>query len=283
MKASKWYVPGVVLLSATCLVYCGKPLLQPSHSGVTEAQAQADLSVRLVKTQEVRAHINAVRDAIRPVESILHDLGKAIDLKVDQKPGTSVATILDRLERVLREAAKGFVATHGDGSWELDRPSPFADLPSRSGCSGSRIRVSGQKIQDGEEITIAFSGCTRPSDYETLAVIDVRANGDREISLSASTFENIHHETINLDPCTLKVDGAGNTDFRCNPMTFVSNEQTINIDHLEFRTDAQGTHASAHARLAHAERGLLGTAFLSLEPNRPVDVRVCTKGESCGG
>jgi hypothetical protein len=279
MKVSKW-VPCVILASASlCLTYCGKPILQASHSQLSEQQAQADLELRLTKTEEVKAQIKGIRQALEPVEALLHDLGKAVHLKLNNDNG--ISKILDRLQGNLRESLKGMIEMRGDGSWVLERRSPLADLEKQeSRCTYSRVRLEGKKIEGGEEITILASGCSS-LELEPLAVVRAKADGNRDVTLTGALLEDVHHEAVNLEPCKLKLEGK-TTDFRCKPMKFVSGSSVLSVDKLEFSNGPNGTSSSIHAELDDPARGgHLALADLNLEPNRPASVRVCTRGEPC--
>ena len=122
-----------------------------------------------------------------------------------------------------------------------------------------------------------MSDCAHPEAFQSLAMVTVRANGDREVAISAASFEGYHSQSFKLDPCRFDVASTGHSQLSCDPMEIVSGDLTVAIDHLELSTDDAGVHGVASAQLSHASRGLLGSFYGSIEPGQPVALRVCTR------
>jgi hypothetical protein len=285
MKVSihRWRNACVFALLTSCLFHCSKsaPVAQ---STVSESQAQADVQYRLTKTQQVRAQFASIQEKIRPFGSVLRDLGKAVDVKVDRHPGSVLAGLMDRLSQVLQSAVSGMVETHADGTWVIEHPAPLSLSSGQPGaCLHSHVRISGGKVPSGEQIVVAMSGCADPSAFETLATVVVGLDGSRLVTISSATFQNIQNPTVGFDPCTLSVGAAGDSELSCTPMTLVSGQESVELDRLELRSDSSGTHAAIHARLGDAEQGELGTIDLTIEPDAEPALRVCTRSAPCGG
>jgi len=270
---NRWSLLGVAFALASSLIHCSKSDLGPQPT-VTEQRAQADIEFRLTKTQQIRSLLGSLQDTVRPFALVLHDFGKAVDLKVDQHPGSVMAGLLDRLGLILQGAVNGMVEVYADGSWVLEHPASLALLTSgQSGsCARSHIRLSGLRVPTGEQIVVALSTCASPQVFETLATVLVGANGTRLVSISSATFQNLQNQSLSVDPCILSVDASNNSALSCSSLAFALGEETVSIENLDFHTDAQGTHAKVR----------IGTAVLVSEPNEPIDVRTCAVGQSCG-
>lgn len=282
MKASKHLVSGFLILSALGAAGCSQPIQPTAYSRVSESDAQADMDARLARTHEVRIQLDAIRKALKPVEALLKDLGKAVDLKVEERPGYALTGILDKLENAIREASRGLAQRQEDGSWVIERPSPMALLAGQQGaCARSRVRVTGTQIDDGQNLVIAMSDCTHPEQFETLASVFARMNGDREIEISAASFTGLHSGTINLHPCKLVIDKNEFAQMSCDPMAIYSRDMAFMIERLEFNDSPLGVSGEIFATLEHWERGRLGSARARFEPNRPVEFRVCTRSSPC--
>lgn len=274
MKATQWLAMGGMIVCALGLVYCGKPTLVADNSTITEEAAQVDLESRLEKTREIQLRIKGIRDAIDPIKRALRDLGKAIDLHVDERPGQALAGLLDRLETVLKESTSGLIEHRGQGRWALERPNPLS-------CDGGRVRLDGRPIERGEEFVVSLSECTAPEEFMPIAELRAEINGERHLVISASAIDSRHRETIDLKPCTLYTNAARHVHFSCKPLRLRSGENRMVVDRLEYVNDATGRHANVHVRISHPTRGELGTAELTVKPGKAPVIRVCTQGESC--
>jgi hypothetical protein len=280
MRFSKWMSVPVVLAATFGLVYCGKPVLQASHTSLDENQAQGELDLRLAKTEEVKSQVKEIRKALRPVQSLLHDLGKLIDLKVhsQDKPGEHLAGVLKQLEELLQLATHDLVTKQADGSWMMWTSTRF------NGVEGG-IGLLGKKIENGEEMTLLYTPTTN-SEAVRLAVIRVAANGSRELSLSASLFDDKLRKPVRSgspgDPCHLSMEPNGAAQLDCEPMNLHSGSTYVGLDRLEFRNDpSRGASASALAYVYHLDHGMLASARLHLEPGKKAQIDVCGRDETC--
>jgi hypothetical protein len=266
-KSTRWVSSALVVSAALCLTYCGKSVTPPSHSNLTEGEAQQDLDLRLAKTQQLRSQVKSVLVSIKPIQSMMHDLGKDIDHKMEQQPGEALAYVLEKLRVSLHDSLSGLIKLNLDGSWTLDRPSPHPESPGHAGCDSSRVHLKGLRTGDGEAVTISLSQC-EATEFEDLAVLHLHNSGNKELTL--------------LQSCELRIDLNNVNDFRCNQVSLNSSKAVIDIQHFDYHSDTNGTHASLHAAVNGLDNSPLGTADLKLEPDHPIQIRVCIQGELCG-
>jgi hypothetical protein len=272
---------------ALLATHCSRGPLEVSRSKVSESQAQDELDLRVRQTEAVRAQVQRFREALAPVESVLRDLGRAIDMRVADRPGGVLATLLDRLESVLRGAVKGLVEEQAGGGWQIEQPSPLSMYDGQATfCSDARVRLTGTPSPSGGQIALALSDCAEPDTFHTLATIATRADHAQEIHLTAASFVGVQAlpNALPLGPCTLVLTDPQVIDLHCDPLSITSGELTAAVSTLEYHAHDDGIHAAIEATLTHSQRGDLGTRDTADKENKHrghVGCRCCGR-RRCG-
>jgi hypothetical protein len=284
MKPSTRRLIGFLILtslaSAAALSGCSRVQLPAAQSGTTEEEARKELEQRLLRSEEVSAHISEIRKALQPIEAAFRDMGKIVGVRLSGYPGGVLSGLLDRLDHALRNAGKGLVQKYPDGTWTIERPSPMALAPGQQGaCARSRVRVEGAKQSGSDTITVSMSECETPNQFERLAMILVRTNGDREVEIYTAALEGRRAETINVEPCHLRVEPKGESTLTCAPMVLESGKFRTDIEHLDVAVDARNLRADIRATIYYND---VIRARISLDPQHLIDDRiVCSRGEPC--
>jgi hypothetical protein len=268
---------GVLVLSG--LVSCAPAKLPPATVTVTNEEADLQLEQELKLSEDLRAQLDKIRKALRPIQGALRDLDKALSKQVsDERVEGALTGILERLEDALLRVRSGKVKKREDGSWIHERPSPLAMLPGTQGtCAGSRVRVVGEKASDIERITLSMSDCSRPDQFVDLASVEVRANGEREIEIAASAFQGVWRETVQMDRCRLHIDTSDYASLTCDPFETQLGELTATFSKLGLAVDQHGLYASTRVVLANARGDFERVVVASLAPQQEPVIRVCTR------
>lgn len=282
MKISTRHFVGLLLLSSiasSALVSgCSQGRLPEARSGVSEEEARKELEQRLLRSDEVNSHLNAIRKALQPIEAAFRDLGRVVELKLNGRPSGILGNLLDRLDVILRDAAKGLVRNYPGGKWTIERSVPQELLTRHNGaCAQGRIRVEGTNLSGAEVITISLSDCNKPDQFERIAKVVVHSNGNREVEISTAAFEGRRVETINIDPCHLRVEPKGYSELTCTPMVLESSDFMTEIEQLDVRGDSQSIRAEIRATISHRDFN----AKVSISPDHIPAISVCTRGEPC--
>lgn len=280
MKTSTRRFIGVLIFSSIALASCSRAKLPVARSGMTEAEAQTELEQRLLRSAEVRVHLDAIRKALEPIEAALRDVGKFVTVGGQAQSGDLLSKLMGRLEQSLRQAGKGVVQKRENGGWVIERPSPRAMEAGHQGsCARSRVRAENEKVDGTTKITVSMSSCESPETFQKLAVMVLQSNGDRSVDISLAAFAELQAETINLDPCKLHIEPKGDFELTCLPTNVRIGEASTMIEHLAIRGKAGTIQADLRATIRFAGKSVVKVIAA---PNATPRLDVCLQGgESC--
>lgn len=260
----------VIILTGLSLVRCnGKS--QPSNNSTSNENAQADLELRLKKTDEIRVQINSIRDALRPLESVLTDVSNALNAKItiDGKPADRFRNVVQRLREILKESTKSIVQYKPDGSWVIDRNVSLPLGREDYRCQTSQIEILGQRIQDHDQLTVTLTDCASP---KTMTVVEVSVYADRvDASFYPEVLDRLITPDVRIGQCSLHVR-KNDVELHCEPIEIKADAFATMVDPLDFTSNSNGI--DAMVKIVVRDRSDKFIADLELETHPGSSTRI---------
>jgi hypothetical protein len=232
----------MIILALTVIsAGCGKKAPFQSNLDISDEKAETVLKVRREKTEEIRGHLQALRDGLKPVTTALNDIGNLLGKNTNLDAATALASIFNRLDLILREAGKDIADVKGDGSWSFKRELKLT-LPSEVefGKLACGVNIQGNKLGDKEVASIQLMDCNTKF-WTEIASIDISTKDGIDIDLQTdelSKFLNtpfkLHlkdeYETAN---CRINLIQK-NVMVQCKPMSTNVKGMQLAIDDFYF-------------------------------------------------
>lgn len=276
-------IPGaIVVMIALSLGGCGKPLQQGSNNPGSNEDAQASLEIRLKKTEEVRVQLNSVRDALRPLDSVLTDVSNALNAKVtiDGKPSDRFRSVIERLREVLKESTKSIVQYNPDGSWVIERNVSLPLGREDYACRTSQIQILGHRVDDHDELNVSLMDCASP---ERLSLIDVEVHSDRiDVIFYPETLDKLIKPNIKIGQCSVRIR-KNETEVHCEPIEIRADAFTAVIDPLDFSHNSSGTYADIKMVVRDRSQKFIASIELEAHPGMQTRIDIRTKEDTAGG
>ena len=269
--------PILIVSISLFLLSCARPIQPRSNATEIDQEAKVALEKRLKKTAEVRAELEIIRKSLQPLEDILSDIAKAINTQViiDGKPAGNIQSILEVVQRILKELTTGLVRYESDGSWVMERR---LDLPTVLGihkCPSTNVRVVGRRVSDREELSISVQSCTTP-DYHLLILGRVHGSGAMDITLQPEALTHIFIKQLKSEQCTMRIE-SDRKEIHCKPITLQSDSYTAKLHPLDFVSSPKGVESMVGLFVWDRHGRLLVSAELEAHPSFPTQLKIKTK------
>lgn len=271
----------LVTFSVVMLPRCQATKEYNSNLAVSEHEANANLQSRLSDTQEVRVRLDAVRSVVRSINSVLRDVGKAVDLKVNGKPGDRINTYYEVFHDTLREANKGVIKYKPDGSWYLERTANLSLGRKANNCQTSTVRVVGRRVSSFDEMSLSLIDC---SASKPIPIAEIRSSSSKNIDVSFHPNIIEHMDLgIELQPiseCNIRI-AHKDAELNCKPIHINNNDFSITLDPLHYKRDKSGTFAAVKLTVLESDGTQIADAEFHSSPFEKRAIRVCLKRGGC--
>jgi hypothetical protein len=275
-------LPALVVLS---LVRCGPQSRLLSNSDVTQDEAKVSLTANVKREYDIKKSVEAIREALEPVESILRDVDNLADLRVDGKPVKEAARpklhkLVAKLRDHLRQVAGKTIRFRQDGSWSTDIQIKAQVVKDGQYCDQFTLILSGERRLDSEQATLRISDCFSPESRE-IARFSVNAEGMIELSYLKEGIDGLKPEqniAVASDACLLEYRKGGKIDFYCKPLTFHWDDLYSEIFPLEIETDKKDAYAHVTLNLITTNNLKSHGVDVVIESGRQPKVTYCVDG-----
>lgn len=264
------------------LLSCGKPADPPSNLTTSNEDGKIELSKRIEKTNEIKGHINQVRDAIKPASVMLSDLSDSIKVEepTDGKTSDELQNVLEVIQKILREATESIVEYQPDGSWKIEKPLRLPDLAKEYTCPTAKIRLVGKREDRVETLRLFVIGCIEAIGPVELAYIGIDPNkriySNFQLQKVSELFKTEH---VVGENCTVLVQTRA-VEVNCKPITIRSKDVNIFIDPLYFlKSDAGVSSKITVVTRRKLTQKLVLKAALDASPGQKTKIEVTTKEE----
>jgi hypothetical protein len=274
---------GIVVASlALTLTYCGRSVIEGSNSSTSNDDAQARLDINVKKTNDLKLQLGSISHALEPVNAVLADVNKAVSLKINGKPANDLGSYLGKIQEVLKSASRGFAQVQDDGSWSVDVDS---GLSTSSKCLANKIRITGKRIDDADQLDVYASKCVT-GELEEVAKARVHSDGEIDFSLNDGGERHLKIPNLVFGGCSLKILASSKSEFSCTPSSsWLDSDHSyiLSIDHMKIKNDSSGMYADSYIEVFHYTDSfkLVTEAAVQEIPNQVPIICVSTNDNDC--
>jgi hypothetical protein len=221
---------------------------------ISNAEANAELKLRMAKGEQVREALNRISDALRPLEALLGDVSRASEKQVnlDGQPELRTDRLISRLREVLKKATEDFVDIRRDGSWVINQKLKLPLERAGFDCSLSRLKVVGERSGESDRLTVSLQPCVGVA---ARVVAEASVNGQEiEAAFYPEALQDTADEVViqnrEIGKCRLNLVRDAR-ELSCEPIRLKGKDLTATLAPLEFHDSGSqsGDSFTAHARI----------------------------------